>query len=195
MKRATLPAMALRFPGRGKRKAPTALPRTRERIQDIVRCRQVRLDSGEPISTSIWVGRLPVSLNEWSRRHWAAWREEKDRWRNYIAVAASMGRCRIHKGPVLLRIVFHYRDERSDTDNGLKHLVDGLKGRVIVDDSPRFVRRTIIDPRPFARREGVLIQVRGWDPELERPVAAVAGARIVPFMQHPWRRDVGGTGP
>lgn len=167
----------------------TTLAPKRERPEDFIRCRQVRLDTGEPVSTSVWVGRLPVSLNDWSRAHWSQHKAEKERWKSFIAAAAAMGQCRIHKTPVVLRIVFHYLDERGDGDNGLKHLVDGLKGRLIVDDGPRYVRRTIIDPRPFARREGVLIQLRSWDPDLQQPVAAVAGGRVVPFMPYPWRRD------
>lgn len=85
-------------------------------------------------------GEVPISWNQiYESRHWRFRHTEALRVHNTVALYAN--RCEMVKGLVDIAVIVYFHGRMLDSDNiPVKLYVDGLKGRVIVDDSPKYVR-------------------------------------------------------
>lgn len=72
--------------------------------------------------------------------HWTQ-RAELAKETHWLVRAALPAEYEMFKGPVDIRVQAHYKHHPADSDNVCgKIYIDGLKGLVIEDDDPRYVR-------------------------------------------------------
>lgn len=105
----------------------------------------------------------------YSGKHWAVRKEDADYW--HLLVSAEMNRQKVTKtpfdGPVDIRIRFN---DKLDIDNHsamAKMIIDAMKGRVIVDDSRKYVKRLT---QEFHDEDYILVEVVAYG-EKETDVA------------------------
>lgn len=90
-----------------------------------------------PKRKSAWCKKYGLNAY-YSGKHWTERKKDAEFW-HWQTIAAAKG-CRLCQKPV--RISFGFND-RMDIDNHAaiaKMIIDGLKGRVITDDSRRYVK-------------------------------------------------------
>lgn len=84
----------------------------------------------------------PVSLNSYyAGMHWTKRKAEADRvhWLVYAAVVTA--KAVVFKKRVDIVVTAYFKNRQQDASNIMgKMYEDGLKGRVIVDDTPQYVR-------------------------------------------------------
>lgn len=86
----------------------------------------------------IVVPHLPMSGNQWSRKHWSVRNAEKDRWRNLLFAygakrAKASGMC--VSDPAEVWITFYWGDRRRhDADNGVKLILDAAVHHGLISD-------------------------------------------------------------
>lgn len=83
----------------------------------------------------------PVSLNKWSRMHWAAARGIKKRWENMIAVLALQQKApKFKKANIIIEYYFTTAHRRDKDNYTPKFIMDGLvKASVLTDDNTSLV--------------------------------------------------------
>ncbi|MEW6557199.1 MAG: RusA family crossover junction endodeoxyribonuclease [Elusimicrobiota bacterium] len=89
----------------------------------------------------IVIPEIPSSLNKIFAMHWAERQREKARWSDLIAWKILTQKLKPIKGQVKIKLVYYFKTKGShDYDNySGKFILDGLKGKVIKDDSQRIV--------------------------------------------------------
>lgn len=105
----------------------------------------------------------------WSGKHWTKRREDAEYW--HLLCNAEMNRQNVQRtpfeSPVEIAIFFN---DRLDVDNHsamAKMIVDSMKGRVIEDDSRKYVKRLT---QEFHDEECILVEVLAYG-EKETDVA------------------------
>lgn len=94
----------------------------------------------------IFKNERPVSLNMWySGIHWSKRKQEADR---IHALCKYTVKKNLFKKPVDIIITGYFKNKPLDPDNITSKLwIDGLKGRVIVDDTMQYVSSVITRSR------------------------------------------------
>ena len=107
----------------------------------------------QPAVIEFTVPALPLTLNVWTRKHWAVREREAQRWRDLVAVF----------GPRYPRVIDPARVSltfygRTDAGNCEKLVTDALRGRLITDDSYPHLDSLELRQRPGAARTVIRVE-------------------------------------
>jgi len=103
--------------------------------------------SGVAVTRSVCfdVPALPMSMNEWRRKHWSVRHQESKRWDALLRMAAlRLGVT--FTGPVRVRITFGVTTRRRfDPDNHAKNVLDAIVSAGLIEDdsAPNLVSLTL----------------------------------------------------
>jgi hypothetical protein len=84
---------------------------------------------------------LPPSKNDEKKVHWAAKQRNRTRWQTEAMVAwANAGRVKFSSCSITpVFYVWGIRDDDNCASLAFKAILDGLKGRLVPDDSPKYL--------------------------------------------------------
>lgn len=106
---------------------------------------------------------LPPSKNR-EPSHWTRQRKVKHEWKMYAYQAWLLaGRPRLLGSKVRVTLRFYcyrLRDEDNNNSLGVKGAIDGLKGSLFTDDSPRFMELAPIEAAVDRKNQRLEIEVR-----------------------------------
>ena len=107
-----------------------------------------RPNSSEKAGVHWTFQRVPLTLNQLLRTHWAARGRDLESWKYHVLAAAGNRHRLAKRGRVRLRIVV-YRAKRQDPDNAfgsVKHLVDALNRLGwLVDDTLEWLELEVVE--------------------------------------------------
>lgn len=105
------------------------------------------------------LGERPWSWNQlYSGAHWSVRASEADRVHSLIR--DQVKGFKVLEGPVDITVTAYFRNKLQDADNILSKLyIDGMKGIVIKDDAPEFVRSVTTKSRRDLLRPRVEITI------------------------------------
>lgn len=83
----------------------------------------------------------PISLNQYyAGMHWSKRSEEAKRV-HYLMMSKIQRGVTFFKNPVEIEVTCYFKSNPMDADNIVAKLyIDGLKGKVLVDDTPKYVK-------------------------------------------------------
>lgn len=111
---------------------------------------------------------VPSSLNAWTRAHWQARNRERKLWAEKVLLtwlSRPAPRPTPFVEPVSVTLLYRVtrtgkRGKPIDLDNmAPKHLIDALRGVVIVDDGPQWVRQLVQRISVGGERDETVIRV------------------------------------
>lgn len=120
------------------------------------------MTSAAPRVVELRIPAVLPSQNHADGLHWAARGRLARKWKLLVLVALGRTRPALFEGRVVIRVSCQFppRARRFDPENlWSKGAIDGLKGRLLIDDGPKYVKDIIRGPCDRGRAPLTLIRI------------------------------------
>jgi len=110
---------------------------------------------------------LPVSLNQEREQHWFPQAERRSYWmENAWAAWCQAGYARFEAVEITPHFyVWNLRDEDNLSTRAMKAIIDGLKGHLIPDDSPKHLRLNRAEQHMDRKRPRLELHIKAMEAE------------------------------